>query len=73
MAIHYIDGSTGMRSEAPAFIGDMGLLESMANILDAHDLEATLTILPPYQHDLGAPIDRKVLATHAQDLIAKTI
>lgn len=73
MAIHYIDRSTGMRSEAPAFIGDMGLLESMANILDARDLEATLTILPPYQHDLGAPIDRKVLATHAQDLIAKTI
>ena len=73
MAIRYNDGSTGMRSEAPAFIGDMGLLESMANILDAGDLGVTLTILPPYRHALGAPIDRKMLAAHAQDLIAKTI
>lgn len=73
LAIQYISKSTGGRSEAPAFVGDMGLLESMANILSARDLQATLTVLPPYEHDLESSFDRKQLAAHAQELIAKTI
>ena len=73
MAIQYISSSTGERSEAPAFVGDMGLLESMANILSARDLQATLTVLSPYQHEVGSSFDRKQLAAHAQELIAKAI
>ena len=73
MAIQYISSSTGERSEAPAFVGDMGLLESMANILSARDLQANLTVLSSYQHGLESSLDRKQLAAHAQELIAKAL
>lgn len=73
LAIQYISRSTGERSEAPAFVGDMGLLESMANILSTRDLQATLTVLSPYRHGIEPSLDRKQLAAHAQELIARAI
>lgn len=71
LAIQYTNKSTGVRSDAPAFVGEMGLLRSMANILGERDLQVTLTVLPPCDGDLE--LDRKRLAAHAQELIAKTL
>ena len=73
LAIQYSDKSTGARSEAPAFVGDMGLLESMGNILSDCNIRATLTVLPPYPQVLELAPDRKLLATYAQDQINKTL
>lgn len=73
LAIQYSDKSTGARTEAPAFVGDMGLLESMGNILSDRNIRATLTVLPPYPQVLELAPDRKLLATYAQDQINKTL
>ncbi len=47
LAIRYLSKSTGMHSKVPAFIGDMGLLESMSNILKNRDLMVELTFFRP--------------------------
>ena len=47
LAISYHSRKTGERSLATAFIGDMGLVESMALILKSPDLGVTLHFLPP--------------------------
>lgn len=73
LAIQYISKSTGQRSEAPAFVGDMGLLESIANILSARDLQVNLSVLPAYEHRFETPLDRKQLAIYAQESISMTI
>ena len=73
LAVQYLSKTTGMRSLSTAFIGDMGLLESMSNIIKNRSLVAQITVLPPYSSLHQAPVDRKQLANYCQESIAKTL
>lgn len=68
LAIRYRSEVTGLFSETTAFIGDMGLLESMSKILKDRKLIVELIFLPP-SPILATPKDRKLLALHCQELI----
>ena len=70
LALAYFDRNTGQHSEVPAFIGDMGLIESMASILKNRRLRVELTIFAPTKAGPNQPIDRKELAAHSQEQIA---
>jgi 1-acyl-sn-glycerol-3-phosphate acyltransferase len=73
LAIQYLSNKTGERSESPAFIGDMGLLESMSNIIKNRSLTAQITILPLYPDDQRSDWDRKKLANYCQESISRTL
>lgn len=73
VAIQYLSKVTGKRSESPAFIGDMGLLESMSNIMKNRALVAKITIIEPYLGDAQSPLDRKLVANSSQEAIAKAL
>ncbi len=73
LAIQYRSVVTGKRSYSPAFIGDMGLLESMANIIQNRYLRAELTVLPSMESLENTPLDRKLLALHSKEAIAKIL
>ncbi len=70
LAIEYIDLNTGLRSDVAAFIGDMGLLESMTNILKHRYLQVNLCFLSCPDMVLEASIDRKWLAMYSQEQIS---
>jgi 1-acyl-sn-glycerol-3-phosphate acyltransferase len=71
LALAYFDRSTGKHSEVPAFIGDMGLIGSMAGILKNRRLTVELTVFAPATATPGLPVDRKVLALQSQEHIAQ--
>ena len=71
LAITYRSTATGERSEVPAFIGDMGLLESMAKILKNRQLLVELSFIPPSGASSEVPKDRKWLALHSQEAISQ--
>jgi 1-acyl-sn-glycerol-3-phosphate acyltransferase len=71
LALAYFDRSTGQHSEVPAFIGDMGLIGSMAGILKNRRLRVELTVFAPAKATPGLPIDRKALALQSQEHIAQ--
>jgi 1-acyl-sn-glycerol-3-phosphate acyltransferase len=71
LALAYFDRSTGKHSEVPAFIGDMGLIDSMAGILKNRRLTVELTVFAPATATPGLPIDRKALALQSQEQIAQ--
>ena len=73
LAIQYLSKVTDQRSVSPAFIGDMGLLESMSNIIKNRSLVARITILDSYLSSPQNPPDRKNLANYCYDAITKTI
>ena len=73
LAISYHSRNTGERSLATAFIGDMGLVESMALILKSPDLGVTLHFLPPLKAKAGQVLDRKLLCQHSYQLISAAI
>lgn len=73
LAIAYRSRSTGLRSDAPAFIGDMGLLESMSNVIGSRDIEVHLTLIEPHLTGKSDNSDRKQLALYCQEAIAKTL
>ena len=73
LAIRYISKATGERSDVAAFVGDMGLLESMAKILKHRNLIAELTFFPPAAYSPRPPNDRKWLAMHSQEQISKSL
>ncbi|MBU3593854.1 1-acyl-sn-glycerol-3-phosphate acyltransferase [Polynucleobacter sp. 71A-WALBACH] len=75
LALQYLSKTTGNRSESPAFIGEMGLLESMSNIIKNRALEAKITILPafPWSQQTIIPADRKQVASYCENFIAKTL
>jgi 1-acyl-sn-glycerol-3-phosphate acyltransferase len=73
LAIVYRTRSTGLKSDSPAFIGDMGLLESMSKVIGNRDIEVHLYLLEPYLIDGVNNPDRKQLAVYCQESIAKTI
>jgi len=70
LAIRYVCKNTGRRSNVPAFIGDMGLLESMSNILKNRNLAVELTFFPPAGSSPMSPNDRKWLALHSYEQIS---
>lgn len=70
LAISYRSSGSGERSEAAAFVGEMGLLESMAKILHHRQLIVELTFLPPSGVAPEASRDRKWLALHSQEAIS---
>lgn len=73
IAIAYRSRSSGLRSDAPAFIGDMGLLESMSNVIGSRDIEVHLSLIEPYLTDKSENSDRKELALYCQEAITKTL
>jgi len=70
LAIEYFDSKSGFRSDVTAFIGEMGLLESMAKILKHRNLRVELTFFPPSAASPGFSNDRKWLALHSQEQIS---
>lgn len=70
LAITYHSAVTRARSEVPAFVGDMGLLESMAKILSDRQLIVELSFIPPSGASPEASKDRKWLALHSQEAIS---
>lgn len=73
LAISYGSSLSGERSDVAAFIGDMGLLESMAKILKNRNLIVELTFLPPSGASPDTSRDRKWLALHSQEAISAYI
>jgi 1-acyl-sn-glycerol-3-phosphate acyltransferase len=73
LAITYRSTASGERSEAAAFIGDMGLLESMANILNHRQLVVELSFIQPSGASPEASRDRKWLAMHSQEAISNQL
>jgi len=71
LAISYKSLVSGERSEVAAFVGDMGLLESMANILKNRQLLVELSFIPPSGASPEASQDRKWLALHSQEAISR--
>ena len=70
LSIQYCSRITVKRSMAPAFIGEMGLLESMSNVVQSRSLRAQLTVLPPMTGTPGLTLDRKDLALYCHGAIA---
>jgi 1-acyl-sn-glycerol-3-phosphate acyltransferase len=66
LAIQYFDLQTGKKTTAPAFIGDMGLLDSIWNLICSPPICAQISI----SEKLPALKDRKALAELSQSLIA---
>jgi len=66
LAIQYFDVGTGHKTTAPAFIGDMGLLDSIWNLVCSPPICAQISI----SEKLPALKDRKALAELSQSLIA---
>ncbi|SNX29551.1 lyso-ornithine lipid acyltransferase [Polynucleobacter meluiroseus] len=73
LAVQYFSTETGLRSEATAFIGEMGLLESMANILKSRHLQARLTVLEPFPYGSQEVPDRKHLANYCHEAISRIV
>jgi len=70
LAIEYFDRKSGFRTDVTAFIGEMGLLESMSKILKHRNLRVELTFFPPSAASPGFSNDRKWLALHSQEQIS---
>ncbi len=70
LAISYRSSLSGKRSDAAAFVGEMGLLESMAKILHDRQLIVELSFLPPSGAAPEVSRDRKWLALHSQEAIS---
>jgi 1-acyl-sn-glycerol-3-phosphate acyltransferase len=69
VALRFFDGGSRF-SEAPAFLGETTLLQSMWNIARARDLGVRVEILSAVA---TAHADRRALAQHLQDLIAERL
>lgn len=70
LAISYKSSLTGNRSDVVAFVGEMGLLESMAQILRDRQQIVELVFLAPSGAAPEASKDRKWLALHSQEVIS---
>lgn len=73
LSIRYISGRTGLRSDSPAFIGDMGLLESMSRVIQDPGLVVEVHFLMPYDMPILGDSDRKQVAAYCQESIAQTL
>jgi 1-acyl-sn-glycerol-3-phosphate acyltransferase len=70
LAIEYFDKKSGLRTDVTAFIGEMGLLESMSNILKHRNIRVELTFFPPSAASPGFSNDRKCLASNSHQQIS---
>lgn len=70
LALAYFDRLTGVHSEVPAFVGDMGLLGSMARILKNRNLRVELRFFPLAQGTQEQLGDRKWLSQRSQEEIS---
>lgn len=70
LAIEYFDRKTGLRTDITAFVGEMGLLESMSKILKHRNIRVELTFFPPSSASPQFSNDRKWLALHSQEQIS---
>ena len=70
LAIEYFDKRSGLRTDIAAFIGEMGLLESMSNILKHRNIRVELSFFPPSAASPEFSNDRKWLALHSQEQIS---
>ena len=70
LAIQYFDRNTGLRTDVTAFVGEMGLLESMSKILKHQNLRVELTFFPPSGASPQFSNDRKWLALHSHEQIS---
>lgn len=73
LSIRYISRRTGLRSDSPAFIGDMGLLESMSRVIQDPGLVVQVHLLMPYEPPILGDSDRKQVAAYCQESIAQTL
>ncbi|QWD67663.1 1-acyl-sn-glycerol-3-phosphate acyltransferase [Polynucleobacter sp. VK25] len=73
LAITYRSSVSGARSVVPAFVGDMGLLESMAKILNHRQIVVELSFIPPSGASPETSKDRKWLALHSQEAISNQL
>jgi 1-acyl-sn-glycerol-3-phosphate acyltransferase len=69
LAIQYFDLQTGKKTTAPAFIGEMGLVDSMWKLICSPPICAQLSIIGK----LPALNDRKALAELSQSLITERL
>jgi 1-acyl-sn-glycerol-3-phosphate acyltransferase len=69
LAIQYFDLGTGKKTATTAFIGDMGLLDSIWNLICSPPICAEIRI----SAKLPALNDRKALAELSQSLIAEQL
>jgi len=70
LAISYKSALTDKKRDVVAFVGEMGLLESMAQILRDRQLIVELVFLTPSGGAPEASKDRKWLALHSQEAIS---
>ena len=70
LAISYKSSLTGKNSDVVAFVGEMGLLESMAQILRDRQQIVELVFLAPSGAAPEVSKDRKWLALHSQESIS---
>lgn len=70
LAISYKSSLTGKNSDVVAFVGEMGLLESMAQILRDRQQIVELVFLAPSGAAPESSKDRKWLAMHSQEAIS---
>ena len=70
LVIEYFDRKSGLRTDVTAFIGEMGLLESMSNILKHRNIRVELTFFSPSAASPGFSNDRKWLALHSHEQIS---
>ena len=73
LAIQYRSKITGERSQTPAFVGDMGILDSMVRIMSDRQLEARVVVLPTFDPVKDAPLNRSSLAQKSHQLISSAI
>jgi 1-acyl-sn-glycerol-3-phosphate acyltransferase len=73
LAIQYRSRVTGKRSTVPAFIGDMGILESMEKIMSDRQLEVKVVVLPTFDPVTDLPLNRSHLAQKSYELVARSI
>jgi 1-acyl-sn-glycerol-3-phosphate acyltransferase len=73
LAISYRSSLSNERSDVAAFVGDMGLLESMAKILRVRNLVVELAFISPSGASPEASRDRKWLALHSQEAISNQL
>ena len=73
LAIQYRSRGTGERSTVPAFVGDMGILESMKKIMNDRQLEVRVAVLPTFDPEKDSPLTRSHLAQKSYELVSSAI
>lgn len=73
LAIQYHSRQTGERSAIPAFVGDMGIVESMIRIMSNRQLEVRVAVLPTFDPEKDTPLTRLLLAQKSYALVSSAI